>query len=135
MHLLDCFWVKWPWNWKSIQMTSKNDETWHAVIISPTWYVVKVWEDYEKKLDTLRLQTGPFLSKYQGFDRKQPHYKDTILFLNPLNPKLFMCSTVSIHTNILKFQTFLTSFDKFIAFNELFLSKMTVKLKINSNDF
>ena len=88
-----------------------------------------------KKLDTLRVQTGPYLSKYQGFDRKQPHYKDSTLFLNPLNSKLCICSTLSIHTNILKFQTFLTSFDNFIAFNELFLSKMTLKLKINSNDF
>ena len=87
-----------------------------------------------KKLDTHRVQTRPFLSKYRGFDRNQPHYKDITLFLNPLNPKLFMCSTLSIHTNILKFQTFLTSFDNFIAFNELFLSKMTLKLKINSND-
>ena len=87
-----------------------------------------------KKIDTLRVQTGPFLSKYQGFDRKQPHYKDNTFFLNPLNPKLFMCSTLSIHTNILKFQTFLTSFDNFNAFNELFFSKITPKLKINSND-
>ena len=62
-----------------------------------------------KKLDTLRVQTRPFLSKYRGFDRKQPHYKDITLFLNPLNPKHFMCSTLSIHTKILKFEMFLTS--------------------------
>ena len=40
----------------------------------------------------------------------------TYYFLNDLNPKLFMCSQLSIHTNILKFQTVLTSFDKYYAF-------------------
>ena len=45
---MNCFWASWPQNWKSIQMSSKKDETWLAVIISPTWYVVKFWEDYEK---------------------------------------------------------------------------------------
>ena len=79
-----------------------------------------------KKLYTLRVQTGPFLSKYQGFDRKQPHYKDIILFLNLLNPKLFMCSTLIIHTKILKFQMFLTSFGNLNALNDLFLIKMTL---------
>ena len=87
-----------------------------------------------KNLDTIRVQTRPFLSKYRGFDRKQPHYKDITLFLNSLNPKLFTCSTLSIHTKILKFQTFLTSFGNFNALNELSLSIMTLKLKINSND-
>ena len=45
-----------------------------------------------------------------------------------------MCSTLSIHTNILKFQMFLTLFGNFNVLNEVFLSKMALKLKINSND-
>jgi hypothetical protein len=32
----DLFWVKWPWNWKALQMNSEKDETWHGIIISPT---------------------------------------------------------------------------------------------------
>ena len=76
-----------------------------------------------KKLDTLRVQIGSFLSKYQGFDVKQPHYKDITLFLNPLNPKLFMCSTWSIRNHILKFQTVSTSVDKYYAFTDFFLAK------------
>ena len=58
----------------------------------------------------------------------------TTHFLDHFNSKLFMCSTWSIHSHILKFQTFLTSFDNFNAFNDLFLSKLTLKLKIKSNN-
>ena len=35
VHLL-FFWASWPWNWKELQMNSKNVESWHAIIISPT---------------------------------------------------------------------------------------------------
>ena len=134
MHLMNCFWAKWPWNWSSIQMTSKKDETWHVAIISPTRCVVKFNDGYDKNQWYFVYKTRPFHSKHQGFYWKQPHYKHNILFLNDLNPKLFMCSPLSIHTNILKFQTFLTSFGNLNAFNELFLSKMSLKLKINSDD-
>ena len=72
------------------------------------------------KLDKLRVQTRPFLSKYRGFDRKQPYNKGITLFLNLLNPKLFICSRLSIHTDILKFQTFLNSFGNFNALNDFF---------------
>src|SRR4051812_23931584 len=80
------------------------------------------------KLDTLRVQTRPFLSKYHRFDRKQPYYKEITLFLNLLNHKLFMFSTLNIHTTILKFKTFLTSFGIFNALNELFLGTIGIKL-------
>ena len=78
------------------------------------------------KLDTLRVQTRPFLSKYRGFNRNQPNYKDITLFLNPLNPKLFMYSTLIIQTKILKFQTFLTSFGNLNALNYLFFVKIAL---------
>ena len=86
------------------------------------------------KLDTLHSQIRPFSLKYQGFDRKQSKHKGITLFLNPLNPNIFIWSTLSIHTNILKFQTFLSSFGNLNAYNELFLSIMTLKLKIDSNE-
>ena len=56
----DLFWAKWPWNWKALQMNSEKVETWHGIIISPTWQVLKSWEGYGKnwmnfvyKLDNL----------------------------------------------------------------------------------
>src|SRR3954462_8196600 len=86
------------------------------------------------KLNMLRVQTRPFLSNYRGFNWNQPNYKDITLFLNHLNPKLFMCSTLIIHTKILKFQTFPTSFDNLYALNDLFFDQNGPTLKINSND-
>ena len=44
----------------------------------------------------------------------------TYYFLNDLNPKLFMCSPLRIHTNILKFQIVRTLFDKYYAFTDIF---------------
>ena len=112
-------------------MISKLDETWHAVIISPTMYVVKFKDGYDKNQWYFVYKTGPFPSNHQGFYRKQPHYKYNILFLNDLNPKILMCSQLSIHTNIIKFQTVWTSFDKYYAFTDIFLRKTTMKLKVN----
>ena len=70
-------------------MISKLVDTWHAIIISPTRYVVKFKDGYDKNQWYFVYKTGPFPSKHQGFYRKQPHYKDNTLFLNPLTPKLF----------------------------------------------
>ena len=36
VHLLICFELVDPWNWKALQMNSENVESWHAIIISPT---------------------------------------------------------------------------------------------------
>ena len=35
-HAFTDFWVKWPWNWKALQMNSKQVESWHGIIISAT---------------------------------------------------------------------------------------------------
>ena len=49
------------------KMNSDNVETWHGIIISPTWHVKKSIEGYRQKLDALRVQTGKSLLEYQGF--------------------------------------------------------------------
>ena len=92
-------------------MVSKLDETWRVVVISPTMYVVKFKGGYDKNQWYFVYEVVPFTSKHRCFYRKHPHYKCNILFLSVLNPKLFMCSLSSIHTNILKFQAVWTSFD------------------------
>ena len=43
-----------------------------------------------KKLDALRVQTGPSLSKYKGFGRKLKCYKDISFFLFVSTP-IFLC--------------------------------------------
>src|ERR1041385_3802560 len=63
-----------------------------------------------RKLDALRVQTGPSLSKYEGFRRKLMSYKGISFFSTYLNSILFVHSICSTQSHILKFQPFLTSF-------------------------
>ena len=56
------------------------------------------------------------------------------VILKSFSLHFFVCSALSTHTSILKFQTILTSFDKYNKTDESFSSKTTLKLKINSND-
>src|SRR3954462_15566056 len=84
---------------------------------------VKKLRGLRQKLDALRVQTGPSLSKYKGFTRKLIWYKDISFFLAYFNSRLFLHPTCNIQSNILKFQPFLTSFGIFHAFNDLFSAK------------
>src|SRR3954468_23212007 len=69
-----------------------------------------------QKLDALRVQTGPSLSKYKGFRRKPIYYKDISFLYTYFNSRLFLHSICTIQSYILKFQPFLTSFAIFHAF-------------------
>src|SRR3954467_7649889 len=112
-------------------MVSKLDETLRVFIISPTMYVVKLKVGYDKNQWYSVYEVVPFTSKHRCFYRKHLHYKYNILFVSDLNPKLFMCSTPSIHTNILKFQAFWTSFGKYYGFSALFFSNTPMELKVD----
>src|SRR3954465_14434573 len=76
-----------------------------------------------QKLDALRVQTRPSLSKYKGFKRKLMCYKHISFFEAYFNSRLFLHPTCNIQSHIQKFQPFLTSFDIFHAFNDLFSAK------------
>src|SRR3954462_15790140 len=76
-----------------------------------------------QKLDALRVQTGPSLSKYKGFTRKLMCYKDISFFKDYFNSKLFLHPTCNTQSHILKIQPFLTSFANFHAFKDLFSAK------------
>src|SRR3954468_14885827 len=84
---------------------------------------VKNLRGLRQKLDALRVQTGPSISKYKGFTRKLICYKDISFFLAYFNSRLFLHPTCNIQSNILKFQPFLTSFGIFHAFKDLFSAK------------
>src|SRR3954465_1077581 len=68
-----------------------------------------------QKLDVLRVQTRPSLSKYKGFKRKLIYYKDISFFLAYFNSKKKLRPTCNIQSHILKFQPFFTSFAIFHA--------------------
>ena len=46
------------------KMNSEQVETWHGIIISPTWHVHNSREGYGKKRDAVRVQAGQSLSEY-----------------------------------------------------------------------
>src|ERR1041384_7816352 len=69
-----------------------------------------VWQN----MDALRVQTGPSLSKYEGFRRKLICFKGVSFFLTYLNSRLCLHPTCNIQSNILKFQPFLTTFAIFM---------------------
>src|ERR1043165_667820 len=64
----------------------------------------------QQKLDALRVQIGPSLSKYKGFRRKPICYKDISFFLTYINSRLFLHLICTIQIHIIKCQPFLTSF-------------------------
>src|SRR3954462_11977648 len=67
-----------------------------------------------QKLDALRVQTGPSLSKYEGFRRKLICFKGISFFLTYFNSRLFVHPTCNIESHILKFQPILTAFAIFM---------------------
>src|SRR3954471_2353956 len=67
-----------------------------------------------QKLDALRVQSGPSLSKYEGFRRKLICFKGISFFLTYFNSILFLHPTCNIQSHILKFQPFLTTFAIFM---------------------
>ena len=76
-----------------------------------------------QKLDALRVQNGQSLSKYEGFGRKLIYYNGISFLITYFNSILFLCSICTIQRHIINFQPFLTSFDIFRAFNDLFWAK------------
>ena len=71
------------------KMNSEKVETWHGIIISPTWHVQKS-RGLRQKLDTLRVQTGQSGWEYQGFGRELICYT-TLHFLNLFELQTFFC--------------------------------------------
>src|SRR3954471_2221909 len=71
---------------------------------------VKKLRGLRKKLDALRVQNGPSLSKYEGLRGKLICFKG-IPFSKLISTKdFFLHPTCNIERHILKFQPFLTSF-------------------------
>src|SRR3954470_14688314 len=92
--------------------TTKLQKGWNLA-----WYhhlthisCVQMLRRLRQKLDALRVQTGPSLSKYEGFRRKLICYKGISFFSVYFNSRVFVHSICTIQKHILKFQPFLTSF-------------------------
>ena len=122
----------------TLKLKSSTNELWKGWNLA--WYhhfthiaCAKKLRGLRQKLDALRVQTGPSPSKYEGFGRKLICYKGISFFETYFNSRLFVHSTCSIQSYILKFQSFITSFAIFHAFND-FLRWMTLKLKSSKSE-
>src|SRR4051812_18343819 len=66
---------------------------------------VQKYRGYRQKLDALRVQTGPSLSKYEGLRRKLICFKGISFLLPYLTSQLFLHIICTIQSGILKFQS------------------------------
>ena len=101
--------------WKGCTLAWHHNFTHIACATELIW----LWQ----KLDALRVQTRLSLSKYEGFARKLIYYKGISFLITYFNSILFVCWVCTIQMYIINFQAFLTSFDMFHAFNDLFWAK------------
>ena len=76
----DLFSAKWPWNWTGLQPELRKgwNLAWYHHLTHIT--CVQKLRGLRQKLDARRVQTGPSLSKYNGFRRKQIFYKGISFF-------------------------------------------------------
>ena len=76
----DLFSAKWPSNWKALQSGLRKgwNLAWYYHLTHIT--CVRKLRGLGQKLDALRVQTRPSLSKYKGFRRKLICYKDISFF-------------------------------------------------------
>ena len=105
----------------TLKLKSTTNELWKGWKLA--WYhhfthiaCAKKLRGLWQKLDALRVQNGQSLSKYQGFGQKLICYEGISLFWTYLNSRLFVCSKCTIHSHIINFQPFMTSFVAFHAF-------------------
>ena len=109
-----------PSNWKAFQMNSEKVESWHGIIIWPTYHVQESRKGYDKnwmhfvyktdnRFRSIRVSYGN-LSVTKGFQ----------FFWTYLNCIVFLCSKCTIQRHIINFQPFLTSFVIFHAFTDYF---------------
>ena len=76
----DFFSAKWPYNCKALQpeLRKGSNLAWYHHLTHIT--CVQKLRGLRQKVDVLRVQTGPSLSKYKGFKRKLIFYKGISVF-------------------------------------------------------
>ena len=98
----DLFSPKWPWNWKGLQLELRKgwNLAWYHHLTHIT--CVQKLRGLRQKLDAIRVQTGPSLSKYKGFRRKLSVTK-TFHFLSLFQLKTFFASNATFKTTYWNF--------------------------------
>ena len=112
-------------SYKTMKLKSIWNELWKGSKLA--WYhhfthiaCARKYRGLRQKLDAFRVQNRQSPSKYEGFIRKLVCYKGISFFKTYLNSWLCVCSKCTIQSQIIIFQSFLTSFVIFHAFTNYF---------------
>src|SRR3954462_6591912 len=89
MHLMIYFQLNDLEIGKGYNLNSEKVETWHGIKLTHITCVQKLTR-LRQKLDALRVQTGPSLSKYKGFQTKTHLLQRHFVFLNLFQLKTFL---------------------------------------------
>ena len=101
-------------------MRSEKVETWHGVIISTTYHVLKIWEGYDKIWMHFVYKLNHIFWSVRVSDRTSSVAKTIQFFCNHYKLTLFICSIWIIESRIPKLQLILTSSAIFHAFVDFF---------------
>src|ERR1043165_6165886 len=98
--------------------------------LNMAWYLhlthiecVQKLRGLRQKLEVLRVQTGPSLSKYEGFRRKTHLLQRHFIFLSLFQLKTFLASNMQHSKPHTEISTLSDFFCYFHAFNDLFSAK------------
>ena len=116
MHFMIYFELRWPWNWKALQMNSEMVENWHGIIISPTYHVQKSLEGYRKNWIHFMYKLDNLLRSIRVSDENSSITKGFHIFKHILTQDFFCIQYAPFKTTSSLFNPFLTSFAIFHAF-------------------
>ena len=102
-------------------MNSKKVETWHGIIISPTWHVQKSREGHGKNWMHFVYKLDNLFRSIRLSDENSSIRPAIQNLNNLLQLRTFLFFVCTIQGNVIDFRPFLASFAIFHSFTDLFL--------------
>ena len=101
-------------------MNSEKVETWHGIIISPTWHVQNTREGYGKNWTHFVYKLDNLFQSIRVSDENSSATRARQCFLNLFEIQTFLCFVCTLQSEVINFQHILTSFAIFQSFTDLF---------------
>ena len=101
-------------------MNSENVGTWHGIIISPAQHVQKSRDGHGENLTHFVYKLDNLFRSIRVSDENSSVTLALHFFKTYYNSRLFLRSVRTIQSDVINFQNFLTSFDIFQSFTDLF---------------
>ena len=100
------------------KMISEKVETWHGIIISPTWHVKKSREGYGKNWKYFVYKLGNLFRSIRVSDENSSVTQALHFFKLIWTPNFFLRTVCTIQSEVINFQHVLTSFAIFQSFTD-----------------